>query len=263
MSARRSGLWNEARHDCDRAWTSHTAVANTPDHPSHTAVAGGSYPSHTAVAGSPDGDEHSGRRIVSEPHGSGGTIHAEPHGGGGVTASDRPAFAEFMLGLGEAYGESVSEARLEIYFAALEDLSLERIRQAGTLLVRTQKFFPRVAELRDALTGSVDDRAELAWVAVLNTVRAVGYWGEPAWADPAAERAALDLYGGWKALCERLPAAGPELLGVAKQFKATYAAYARRELATLPPGREEAKALLGTLMRELEKRGLPTPGLRT
>jgi hypothetical protein len=180
-----------------------------------------------------------------------------------VTTTDRPAFAELMLGIGEAYGEAVSSARMEIYFAALGDLSLDAIRQAATVHVRTQKFFPRVAELREAIEGSADERADLAWVQLLRLVRRVGYMETPTWEDPTMARAACDLYGGWRALCERLPGEGPELLGVAKVFKATYTAYARRELRTIP-ALESTQAIrnrLSDLGEALADRGLPAPGL--
>jgi hypothetical protein len=85
-----------------------------------------------------------------------------------------------------------------------------------------------------------------------------------AWPDEATRRAALELYGGWVALCENLPAAGPEMLGTAKLFKAGYAAYARRDdrAVALPPSREEARARLHGLKAKLAARGLPTGKLR-
>src|SRR6185436_21167339 len=103
-----------------------------------------------------------------------------------------------------------------------------------------------------------DQRADLAWNAVLGLVRRFGYHRPPpddAWFDRAAKRAALDLYGGWKSLCELLPAGGPELLGTAKTLKASYIAYDQRgQRQGLPPGEtgrelstEEARAALGNL----------------
>jgi hypothetical protein len=183
---------------------------------------------------------------------------------------DRGPFAELMLGLGETYGESVSDARMEIYFAALADLELADVRAAATAHVQSVKFFPRPAEIREAIAGSTDDRAALAWNAVLQLVRRVGYPGTdgrgaaPAFPDPAAERAALELFGGWRALCERLPGEGPELLGIAKNFKAAYAAYVRRDqraLDALAPSKDEASARLRDVKLELVKRGLPTGSL--
>lgn len=180
-----------------------------------------------------------------------------------MTPDDRPAFAELMLGIGEAYGEAVSDARMEIYFAALADLSLDRLRQSATVHVRASKFFPRVSELRDALEGSPEDRAEMAWNAALQMVRHVGYWQEPTWTDPVMERAAIELFGSWKSLCERLPADGPGLTMAAKQFKAAYIAYSRRALRKPPalPSKDEASRRLVSLEQELTARGLPAPGL--
>lgn len=142
---------------------------------------------------------------------------------------DRAPFAELLVGVGETYCEPVSEARMEIYFRALADLELDEIRAAVNVHVRTQKFFPRPSEIREACDGSVDERAELAWVYVQNQVRRVGYTGKPTWPDEPTRRAAMELYGNWNALCSNLPAYGPELLGMAKQFKATFKSYAARD----------------------------------
>ena len=180
-----------------------------------------------------------------------------------MTTQDRPAFAELMVAIGETYGEPVSAPRMELYYRALADLPIEAIRAAADAHVKHQKFFPRPAELREAVEGSVEDRAELAWVHVLREVRRVGYYGSPAFPDEATRRAALEMFGGWRALCENLPASGPELLGHAKQFKASFGAYARREHVqpALPPGRDEARGALTELRDALVKRGLPAPGL--
>jgi hypothetical protein len=175
-----------------------------------------------------------------------------------------------MLGLAEVFNESLSPARLGIYFAALADLDLDALRVGATTHARTQKFFPRPSELRDAVYGAVEDRADLAWNAVLRLVRRHGYYNPPpaaAWPDAAARRAALDLYGGWRGLCGSLPADGPELLGTAKVFKASYRAYDQRgQRQGLPPGEtgrelsaSEAMAALGGLRIALEARGLPAP----
>jgi hypothetical protein len=180
-----------------------------------------------------------------------------------MTSGDREAFMVLMLGLGETYGEPVSDVRMEIYFHALVDLALNDVRTAANRHVRWQKFFPRPSELREAVQGSTEDRAELAWMNVLQLVRHVGYMGQPVWSDRAQERAALELYGSWRNLCDNLPNAGPELLGIAKTFKATYAAYSRRAADSHPqlPGRDETHALFVNLREALIKRGLPAPGL--
>lgn len=185
---------------------------------------------------------------------------------------DRESFAALLLGLGETYGESVSPARMEIYFAALSDLDLDEIRAAANVHVRMSKFFPRPAELREAIQGAADDRADLAWMAVLRLVRRIGYYSKPTdrdWPDEATRRAALEMFGGWQALCAKLPGEGPELIGIAKQFKATYRAYDMRgQRQGLPPGEtgrelsaSESAAALRELKVALQSRGLPTHDL--
>ena len=174
-----------------------------------------------------------------------------------------------MVGIGETYGEPVSSARMEIYFRALEDFPIAAIRLAATAHVKHAKFFPRPAELREAIAGSVDDRAEAAWTTVTSLVRRYGYTGidgkgkAPAFPDEATRRAALELYGGWGNLCANLPATGPELLGTAKLFKASFSAYARRDQVQplLPPSRDEARQCLHDVKVALVERGLPTGNL--
>jgi hypothetical protein len=178
-----------------------------------------------------------------------------------MTEHDRQPFAELLLAIGETYGEPVSDARLEIYFRALSDLDFTDVRSAADIHVRMQKFFPRPAELREAVEGSVEDQAELAWSHVRREIRRVGYLGVPSWPDEATRRAAHELYGGWTALCSNLPAEGVGLVTAAKQFKATYGAYARleaHEAICFPTGRDEAKAQLVGIRNALNERGLPS-----
>lgn len=182
-----------------------------------------------------------------------------------MTEQDREAFALLMLGIGETYGEPVSEARMEIYFRALSDLSLEQLQAAATIHANSSRFFPKPVELREAIQGNVEDRADVAWAAVQSLVRRHGYYANPAdikWPDEQTKDAALRLYGGWSALCENLPNSGPEMLGTAKLFKAHFAAAARQAaIGALPPSREEARKVLSGLKDELQKRGLPTGAL--
>lgn len=188
-----------------------------------------------------------------------------------MTQADREAFALLMTGLSETYNEPVSVARMEIYFAALAPFDLESVRSAANAHALASKFFPKPAEIRERIGGNVEDLAEVAWNVVVNLVRRFGYpgadgrGGAPAFPDEATRRAALELFGGWVSLCEQLPGAGsPSFIGTAKQFRALYGAYARRD-AALPPGeigREltagEATSALADLKVELQKRGLPT-----
>ena len=181
-----------------------------------------------------------------------------------MTNQDRAAFGRMMFALGDTFHEPVTELRVEAYFDALRDLPIADVLVAGRAAIRDARFFPRPIELREHLDGKVEDQAELAWVAVQREVRRVGYTGTPTWPDEATRRAAMELYGGWTALCECLPATGPEMLGTAKLFKAIFAAHARRDVReqiALPPSRDEATQRLHGLKLELVERGLPAGDL--
>jgi hypothetical protein len=180
-----------------------------------------------------------------------------------MTHHDRPGFLQVMCALGEAFDTQISDSRLEIYFQALSDLTLDQVREAARAHVQLSKFFPKPVELREAVSGRIEDRADEAWAQLVTLVRRVGYTGKPQWPDPVLERTAKELYGGWQALCARLPSEGPEMLGQAKLFKATYAAYARRASVDrlLPPSKDDARKALSNLKRDLDARSLPAPGL--
>jgi len=146
-----------------------------------------------------------------------------------MTSEDRPRFAELLFALAETFDETMSEMRAEIYFRAVCGHAIEHIEVAMIEAARSMKFFPKPAELLAFIEGDPTDDAELAWSTVYRQVRAIGYLGTPQFSDDAILRAIGDVFGGWQALCSKLPNDGPELLGWAKQFKATYLVYRKRE----------------------------------
>jgi hypothetical protein len=185
-----------------------------------------------------------------------------------VIDSDRIVFAKALFVLGETFNEPVSETRAEAYFTALADLPIGDVITATRRVVAEGRFFPRPVELREMVEGRLDDRAELAWSTVLRLVRRYGYpgidgrGGAPEFPDEASKRAALELYGGWVALCEKLPGEGPELLGIAKNFRAAFTAYTRRDVPVGESGGElSAGEALSHLKAQLTTRGLPTGSL--
>lgn len=180
------------------------------------------------------------------------------------TLKEKTQFAQLLVALGETMNEPVSELRTEMYHALLDDLPFDTVRVAAHQYALRGRFFPKPADLREIVLGTPEDQAEIAWAYVRREVRRVGWIGTPNWPDEATRRAAMELFGGWRALCENLAESGPEMLGTAKLFKSSFAALARRDAGqavALPPSREEAQARLADLKTELEQRALPTKGL--
>lgn len=161
-----------------------------------------------------------------------------------MNSLDRADFGRLMFALGDTFNEPVSEIRVEAYFDALRDLPTKDVLAAGRRAIAECRYFPRPVELREMVAGSEDDQAEAGWNEMRRLIRRYGYLGTdgrgkaPDFPDEATRRAALELYGGWVALCSSLPCDGPEFLGARKAFITGYKAYAgreRRDLA-LPDG---------------------------
>ncbi len=172
-----------------------------------------------------------------------------------MTATDRPAFAACLAMCAEAFGEPLSEPRLESYFRALADLRLEEVEQAVAAAIRTARFFPKPSELRDLVHGSLDDDADGAWLALLAAARP-GYWADPIF-DGATAAAIVAAFGTWiacvDAFCD-LPE--PAWQAKRKEFLAAYRLIRRREAEQAP------KALTGMIARQNAIAGW-TPGRLT
>lgn len=145
-----------------------------------------------------------------------------------MTELDRTAFAEALFTLSETFNEPMSDTKIEAYFDALRDLEIGPVLLAMRHALRTSKFCPRPADIREHVNGTTEDGADAAWGAVLREIRRVGYMGTPN-LEPKALQAVTELWGSWPRLCETLPAEGPELVGWVKQFKGVYGSVERRE----------------------------------
>ena len=77
--------------------------------------------------------------------------------------TDRPRFAELVAGLCVVFDREPSEPLIEIYWRALADLEMDRLDVACAALIQTSRFFPKPAEIRDAVMGSVQERTDKAW----------------------------------------------------------------------------------------------------
>lgn len=113
-----------------------------------------------------------------------------------MTESDRAEFGKILFGLGEIYGEALSAPRIDAYFAALSDLTIEQVDVAVTILMRSSKFFPRPAEIIDAARGNVEDQANRAWATFLDAAADAGY-ASVRFFDPATAYAVDAVFGGW------------------------------------------------------------------
>lgn len=145
-----------------------------------------------------------------------------------MKTADLGAFSTALGVLGEVFNEQVSEARADAYFDALRDHSIEALAAACQTAVRRCKFFPRPAELREFIEGSTEDRAALAWAAVMRAVVEVGCYESVDFGDRAIH-GAIEAMGGWAAEAWQLERLDAKDLGFKEaEFRRLYRALSQR-----------------------------------
>lgn len=107
---------------------------------------------------------------------------------------------ELVMMLTTAYPHTKATVNTaKVYAAALEDLEADAVRRAVMRIIRTQQFFPSVAEIR----REAEDRpmtGHEAWGEVGALVRRFGRYQQPKIADPILAEAVR--LAGWQALCD-------------------------------------------------------------
>lgn len=108
-----------------------------------------------------------------------------------------------LLGLCEMFSRELTEAATGLYLDGIDDLSVDDFRRAATWAIRNCKFFPTVAEIREAAgkgEASREDRAIRAWVEAWAAASDVGAWRSVEFTDPVTART-IAAMGGWPAFC--------------------------------------------------------------
>lgn len=159
-----------------------------------------------------------------------------------MTTTDRAAFAEGMAILGETFGESLSEGRIEAYYEALCDLEIGALAGAMRSAMRHCRFFPRPVELREfVIGGSVEVQIEAAWIAWRQATHRIGGYRSIVLADAALGETLLAVFGSWPAACRA--ELSPEMwASKRKEFDRAYRVMAarRKDRPVYLPGECEA-----------------------
>jgi hypothetical protein len=140
-----------------------------------------------------------------------------------MTDDERPAFAQALVLLAETLAEPISELRGEGYWLALRDRPLVDVLTAFRLLLQTARFFPKPADVRIAIDGPIEDRAELAWIEAMHAAASGTAKHLPARDEDAVLWAGIDAFGGWRWFCE----CPDSPTARAKLFRGAYMAEAR------------------------------------
>lgn len=144
-----------------------------------------------------------------------------------MTDDDYQPFVDELTGVAETLGETVSAARIEGCFRALQDLLLEAVLAALQECARTKRWLPKPAEIREVVEGTAEERAERAWAQLLEATRLIGSYRSVEVEDPGLAHVINGLFGGWPEAVEALDRAqaepgGPGWQGLRKQVLAAY-----------------------------------------
>lgn len=114
---------------------------------------------------------------------------------------EQAEFAAALIGLAEIFDAELSPTKAEAYFLALEEHSLQDVLLAIKQAIKTCRFFPKPAELIEALEGSPDDQAEAAWVQWIEKTGQAGAYENVVFEDAAIGQALMTMFGSWADAC--------------------------------------------------------------
>ncbi len=155
---------------------------------------------------------------------------------------DKKQLFAVLAATGVMLDKKLPREAMEMYFSSLKDLTLEQVKAAISKHVNCPdrgQFFPKVADIRYALQGSVETQALMAWSKVLKVMEKHGAYESVVFDDPVIHLCLSDL-GGWIQLCGMTY---EEETWRQKDFVKLYQAYAAR-----PPERYPGK-LIGLFER--------------
>lgn len=111
-----------------------------------------------------------------------------------------------LIGLATANFPNMQEKDMRptatLWEKMLADIPYPVAEQALIKLLATNKFFPTVADIREAaenMTGNQLPAADQAWSEVLEQIRRIGSWGIPTFTHPAITEAVKAI--GWRNIC--------------------------------------------------------------
>lgn len=145
-----------------------------------------------------------------------------------MRTDDKPRFAEMITGLAEIYGRDITEASLRLWWATLQDQSIDDVERALNAHVRdpeSGQWMPKPADVIRRLEGTAKDQeadleaqAVAAWATALDAMRNASPYEDCPITDQRS-LAAIEDQGGWQSFCMT---ESRQLTWVRKQFIEAY-----------------------------------------
>lgn len=159
-----------------------------------------------------------------------------------MTLQEQERVTKALTMLAVIIGEDVSDERIEAYLVVLGDLDGTAVERAIERLGRAAKFFPKPVEIRELIEDSVSEKAERAWVLLVEACHQSGdrsVFIE----DVCLAQAMLDTFGTWIQAYEIVVRLTPEMVASKrKEFVSNYRRAEKRppdQDNRLHPGRQQ------------------------
>ena len=137
--------------------------------------------------------------------------------------ANRTAFDEILTGLAAVYDKPLTDPLINAYWRALDDLSIEELAQAADRAIRSCRFFPKPAELRELIQGTPDDQAQNAWLRFWRAAERIGAYASVKFEDTGLCEAILRTFGSWPEACRATACLSDEMIRAKqKEFAANY-----------------------------------------
>lgn len=168
--------------------------------------------------------------------------------------TDKLRFAQAMGIMGEAFQKVPSDSLTEVYWRALQDMSIEIFERATMNMLNTRTItgtFPLIAEIRAAVQVSPADmetRITIAWDKLIYAVENHGHYDTVVFDDPVIHQI-LKAWGGWVKWASEIT--NDQLKWARKDFAALYKSYLTM---SLPP----PEPLEGLIAQDNRNRGYLT-----
>lgn len=117
--------------------------------------------------------------------------------------SDFREFAKLIGDVMAYYRQDASSFTIQLFWNACQNFEIEQVQKAlNAHAMDAEKgvFAPKVADIVRVLSGTVTDRAALAWGKTLEAMSSVGAYSDVVFDDPAIH-AAIEDCGGWVKIC--------------------------------------------------------------
>ena len=166
-----------------------------------------------------------------------------------IDSNSARKFGILIAALGASFGRQVDEATLTAFEIGLSDLPLEKITAAVQAAIRSCRFMPSPAELRE-LAGVVSPqhRAVVAWTAFSAAVSKHGFYKSVDFDDPVVNAVVRSL-GGWLRVSSIDDSKEFEVF-LRRDFERTYLALYAAGISA-----EQAAPLVGHLQAQNELHG--------